>query len=64
MDFRDDDLLQEGWNFFAVTQASVYPLEPLGFAVERQVPLLLLQRSFVEAYQVPASAVGSDAPDV
>ncbi|MCI0399253.1 MAG: hypothetical protein L0332_31355 [Chloroflexi bacterium] len=51
-DARDDDLLDETRDFFAVSEASVFPLKALGASLTRRVPLVFLNRLQVQAYHV------------
>jgi hypothetical protein len=49
-DARDDDLLDDTRDFFALTDATVYPLRAIAVAPTRQVPLLLLNRPHIQSY--------------
>lgn len=51
-DAPDEDLMDEMHDFFPVTAASVYPLHPVATEPKRDVPLLLISRRLVQAYQV------------
>lgn len=47
---RDDDLLDDTRDFFALTEATVYPLRTLAVSPTRHVPLLLINRLHVQSY--------------
>lgn len=49
-DARDDDLLDDTRDYFALTDATVYPLRAMAVAPTRQVPLLLLNRLHIQSY--------------
>jgi hypothetical protein len=49
-DALNEDVLEETKEFFALSQASVFPLRPVASAPTRQVPLLLISRHAVQAY--------------
>jgi hypothetical protein len=49
-DARDDDLLDDTRDYFALTDATVYPLRAMAVAPTRQVPLLLLNRPHIQSY--------------
>jgi hypothetical protein len=49
-DARDDDLLDDTRDFFALTDATVYPLRAIAVAPTRQVPLLLINRLHIQSY--------------
>jgi hypothetical protein len=49
-DSRDDDLLDDTRDFFALTDATVYPLRTIALAPLRQVPLLLINRLHIQSY--------------
>jgi hypothetical protein len=51
-DARDQDLLDETKDFFAMSQASIYPIKKVMTAPTRHVPLLFLSRSLVQVYHV------------
>ena len=50
VDARDTDLLDDSRDFYPVTQAMLFPLRPVAQAPTARVPLLLLQRSRIQAY--------------
>lgn len=52
VDAKDTDLLDDNWDFFAVTQAKVFPVRTVSVAPTREVPLLLVNRPMVQAYHV------------
>lgn len=52
VDARDTDLLDDNRDFFAVSNATVFPLEQVAQLPMRQVPLLLIRRSQVHTYHV------------
>lgn len=47
-----EDLLDELHDFYAVSSASIYPLQPVATAPTEKVPLLLINRCMVQAYRV------------
>ncbi len=49
-DARDDDVFDETKDFFAITDAAIYPLRALRKAPTRKVPLVVLNRHAVYAY--------------
>lgn len=49
-DARDDDVFDETRDFFAITDASVYPVRTLRKAPTRKVPLIALNRHAIYAY--------------
>lgn len=49
-DARDKDLLDETRDFFALTNASIYPVHALASQPTRQVPLCFINVDFVHAY--------------
>ena len=51
-DARDQDLLDETKDFFAVTEASIYPVRKVLTPPTRSVPLLYLSRGLVQGYHV------------
>lgn len=51
-DARDSDLLDDNRDFFAVSNATIFPLEQLAQQPTPQVPLLLIYRSQVHTYHV------------
>jgi hypothetical protein len=54
-DARDDDMLDDTKDFFALTEATVYPLRAMAVAPTRQVPLLLLNRVHIQSYHARAA---------
>lgn len=51
-DARDQDLLDETKDFFAISEASVYPINKVMTTPTRRVPLLYLSRTMVQGYHV------------
>jgi hypothetical protein len=51
-DARDQDLLDETKDFFAMSDASIYPIRKVLTPPTRHVPLLFLSRSLVQVYHV------------
>ena len=49
---RDDELLEPTKDFFAVTNASVYPIRQMTHKPQRQYPLIAIQRSNIVGYHV------------
>jgi hypothetical protein len=49
-DARDQDLLDETKEYFAMSEASVYPIRKVSTSPTRHVPLLYLSRPLVQAY--------------
>ncbi len=49
-DARDDDVFDETKDFFAITDAAIYPIRTLRKAPTRKVPLVALNRHAVYAY--------------
>jgi hypothetical protein len=49
-DARPQDLLDETKDYFAMSEASIYPIRKVLTAPTRRVPLLYLSRSLVQAY--------------
>lgn len=49
-DARDQDLLDETKDFFAMSEASIYPIRKILTPPTRRVPLLYLSRELVQAY--------------
>lgn len=51
-DARDDDLLDDTREYFAVTEATVYPLRAMAVSPTRQVSLLMINRLHIQSYHV------------
>lgn len=51
-DMRDDDLLDQMHDFFAITGASIFPLRSLANTPRREVPFLAVNRNVIFAYHV------------
>ena len=51
-DARDQDLLDETKDFFAISEASIYPLVKVASAPTRHVPLMFVSRTMIQAYHV------------
>lgn len=51
-DARDQDLLDETKDFFAISEASVYPLVKVATPPTRHVPLLYISRTMIQGYHV------------
>jgi hypothetical protein len=52
-DARDDDLLDDGRDYAALTEVTLYPLRQLGTtAVTRKTPLALINQLYVQTYHV------------
>jgi hypothetical protein len=51
-DARDQDLLDETKDFFAISEASIYPLRKVATPPTRHVPLLYISRVMVQGYHV------------
>lgn len=49
-DARDEDVFDETKNYFAVTDASIYPLRNVRKAPTRKVPLFIINRHAIYAY--------------
>lgn len=49
-DARDQDLLDETKDFFAMSDASIYPIKKIMTAPTRHVPLLFISRTLVQVY--------------
>lgn len=49
---RDDDLLDTGHDFFAVTHAEIHPLRPISLTFQRKAPVVVINRHRVLAYNV------------
>lgn len=49
-DARDDDLLDDTRDYFALSEATVYPLRAMAVAPTRQAPLILLNRLHIQSY--------------
>ena len=52
VDARDTNLMEDSRDFYAVSQATLFPLRPLAQPVTRQLPLLMIQREQVQAYHL------------
>ena len=52
LDASDEDMLDDARDFYAVSDASIFPLEKLAATPSRQVPLLFVNRPHVEAYHI------------
>jgi hypothetical protein len=61
-DAPDEDVLDELHDFFPVTQAAIFPIQPLAASPSRQVPLLLIGRPLIQAYQVARGQAGASQP--
>jgi hypothetical protein len=62
-DAPDEDMLDDMHDFFPVSAATIFPVRPVAAIPTRQVPLLLIGRPLVQAYQVVKSAnEGAQAP--
>ncbi len=51
-DAPDEDMLDDLHDFFPVSKATIFPVRPVAATLTRQVPLLLISRPLVQAYQV------------
>lgn len=49
-DSRDDDLLEQARDFFAVSNASIFPMRSINRAPTRKVPYVLINRHLISAY--------------
>lgn len=56
---RDDDLMEPTKDFFAVTEASVYPIRPNAHAPHRHYPLLALNRKGIVGYHIYQAEEGT-----
>jgi hypothetical protein len=64
-DAPDEDILDDLHDFFPVSKASIFPVRPVAAVPTRQVPLLLISRPLIQAYQVVKGANdGSQASSV
>lgn len=52
VDAKESDLLDDNWDFFAVSQAKVFPVRTVAVAPTREVPLLFINRPVVQAYHI------------
>ena len=55
-DAPDEDILDDLHDFFPVSKATIFPVRPVAATPVRQVPLLLISRPLVQAYQVVKGA--------
>jgi hypothetical protein len=51
-DSRNDDLLDDTREYFAISEATVYPLRAMAVTLTRQVPLLVINRLHIQSYHV------------
>lgn len=51
-DAPDEDMMDDLHDYFPVTSASIYPIRPVSLAPTAKIPLLFVNRSLVQAYQV------------
>ena len=51
-DAPDEDLMDELHDYFPVSGASIYPIRPVAFVPQKEVPLLFVSRTLIQAYQV------------
>lgn len=49
-DAKNDDLMEETRDFFAVTEAVVFPIRPVASIPTRKVPLLFISRPQIQLY--------------
>jgi hypothetical protein len=49
---RDDDLLDTSHEFFALTHAEIHPLRPMAANLQRKVPVIVINRHRVLAYNI------------
>jgi hypothetical protein len=49
-DAPDEDLLDDQHDFFAMSEASVFPIRPVAVTPSAQNPLILIQQSMIKAY--------------
>lgn len=54
-DAPNEDILDDLHDYFAVTQATIFPVRPVAVMPTRQVPLLMISRPLTQAYQVVRS---------
>ena len=51
-DAPDEDLMDDLHDYFPVTSASIYPIRPVSATPTAKVPMLFVNRTLVQAYQV------------
>lgn len=50
-----EDLLDEMHDYYALSEASIFPLQPLSVSPTLKVPLMMISRGRVQVYNVPAA---------
>jgi hypothetical protein len=53
-DAKDQDLLDETKDYFAMSEASIYPIKKIPTTPTRRVPLLFISRTLVQVYHIVA----------
>ncbi len=53
-DAKDQDLLDETKDYFAMSEASIYPIKKIPTSPTRRVPLLFISRTLVQVYHIVA----------
>lgn len=51
-DAKNDDLMEETRDFFAVTEAVIFPIRPVASPPARKAPLLFISRSKIQLYHI------------
>jgi hypothetical protein len=54
----DEDLLDERQDYYALSEASIFPIRPISVAPTQKVPLLIFKRGRIQVYHVQSAAAG------
>ena len=54
----DEDMLDERQDFYALTEASIFPIRPVSVSPKQKVPLLIIKRGRIQVYHVQSESSG------
>jgi hypothetical protein len=54
----DEDMLDDMHDYYALSEASIFPIRPVSVSPKQKVPLLIIRRGRIQAYRVQSAAKG------
>ena len=54
----DEDMLDERQDYYALSEASIFPIRPVSVSPKQKVPLLIIRRGRIQVYHVQSESNG------